>query len=149
MNSPVTYVSFLASLILLVATWSHADVAQPIPNPNIYLTHTEYVVVGGKEFKRYHFDVFNKDAFPAALFESAPSLAPCGTNTNASRTWIDLYAQSGKRLNGFCAIRSSNDLNDLWFALESDVLPPSWIYIEFTDRQTNRKYKSNLADTVQ
>ena len=27
------------------------------------------------------------------------------------------------------------------------MVPPSYIYIEMNDRQTNTKYKSNLADT--
>jgi len=26
-------------------------------------------------------------------------------------------------------------------------VPPSYVYIEMNDRQTNTKYKSNLADT--
>jgi hypothetical protein len=36
----------------------------------------------------------------------------------------------------------------IWFALEEGVVPPSWVYIEMTDRQTGTKYKSNLADTT-
>jgi hypothetical protein len=40
------------------------------------------------------------------------------------------------------------DLGQIWFALEAGVLPPSYIYIELMDRQTNTKYKSNLADTT-
>jgi len=28
------------------------------------------------------------------------------------------------------------------------VVPPSWVYIELNDRQTNTKYKSNLAETT-
>jgi len=29
-----------------------------------------------------------------------------------------------------------------------DEVPPSWVYIEMTDRKTNTKYKSNLAETT-
>jgi hypothetical protein len=32
--------------------------------------------------------------------------------------------------------------------MEEGVLPPSWVYVEINDRQTNTKYKSNLAETV-
>jgi hypothetical protein len=32
--------------------------------------------------------------------------------------------------------------------LEEGVIPPSYVYIELNDRQTNTKYKSNLADTT-
>ena len=121
--------------------------APPLPNPVIYLMGTETFQQGGKTFTRYHFDVFNKDQYPADLFAAAPSLPPCGANKKSSRTWIDLYDQSGKRLYGFCALAKPQDLNQLYFMLEEGVVPPSWIYIEMTDRQTNTKYKSNLAET--
>ena len=35
----------------------------------------------------------------------------------------------------------------IWFALEKDVIPPSWVYIELSDRKTGTKYRSNLAET--
>jgi hypothetical protein len=82
------------------------------------------------------------------MFSAAPALPPCGANTNASRSWVDLYDQRGKRLNGFCALGKNSDLNIIWFGLPVDEIPPSWIYIEVTDRQTNTKYKSNLAETT-
>jgi len=92
--------------------------------------------------------VFNKDLYPAAMFAAAPSLPPCGTNTSASRSWIDFFNQQGQRLYGFCSLGSPNDLGQIWFALPEGQLPPSYVYVEITDRQTNTKYKSNLADTV-
>ena len=79
---------------------------------------------------------------------ASPDLPPCGANTKAARTWVDLYDQSGKRLNGFCALAKSADLNGIWFALETDVIPPSYVYIELNDRKTNTKYKSNLSETT-
>ena len=121
--------------------------APPLPNPVLYFTGTEVMQQSGKTFIRYHYDVFNKTDYPAALFAEAPSLPPCGNNKKASRTWVDLFDQSGKRLYGFCALKKPEDLNQIYFALESGVVPPSWIYIEMTDRQTNTKYKSNLAET--
>jgi hypothetical protein len=136
----------LLSVVLLTATTTTKPY---LPNPVLYLTHLEYVTIGGKNFVRYFYDVDNKSAYPADLFAAAPTLPPCGTNTNASRTWVDVYDQRGKRLNGFCALSSPQDLSKLWFATEVDVVPPSYVYVEFTDRQTNTKYKSNLADTTQ
>lgn len=119
-----------------------------VPNPVLYLTGTEVYQAGGKTYVRYQYDVLNKDEFPAAMFATAPNLPPCGNNTNASRTWVDFYDQRGKRLYGFCALGKPADLGKIWFALEEDVVPPSWVYIEMNDRQTNIKYKSNLADTT-
>jgi hypothetical protein len=133
---------FLMSLTTRVAS------APPPPNPVLYLTGTEIYQAGGKQWVRYRYDVLNKMDYPAAMFAAAPALPPCGKNTNSSRTWVDIFDQSGKRIYGFCAFSKPEDLGSIWFALEVDVIPPSYIYIELTDRQTNTKYKSNLADTT-
>ncbi|MDX6445315.1 MAG: hypothetical protein QOH71_2389 [Blastocatellia bacterium] len=147
-NSRTKMLLLLPSLTLvLFATHSVAS-APVLPNPVLYLIGTEAFTQGGKQFTRYKFDVDNKDAYPAAMFAAAPDLPPCGANTKSSRTWIDIFDQRGKRLYGFCALGKPSDLNQLWFALEADVVPPSWVYIEMNDRQTNTKYKSNLAETT-
>ena len=142
------------ALLLLVIVAScfgvsgRAASALILPNPVLYLTGTEVFQSNGKTFIRYKYDVLNKGDYPADMFAAAPNLPPCGNNTKASRTWVDIYDQSGKRLFGFCALSKPADLNGIYFALEASVIPPSWIYIEMTDRQTNTKYKSNLADTT-
>ena len=137
----------VATLILVLAT--HGSAAAPVPpNPVLYFLGAEYVEVNGKQITRYRFDVLNKDQYPDDMFAQSPALPPCGANTKAARTWVDLYDQSGKRLNGFCALGKSADLNGIWFGLESSIIPPSYIYIELNDRKTNTKYKSNLADTT-
>jgi hypothetical protein len=143
-------IRFAVSFLLLLVTLLSAQVvvsAPPIPNPILYFVGTESVSQNGKAFIRYKYDVFNKADFPAEMFAPAPNLPPCGVNTKASRTWVDFYDQKGKRLYGFCAINKPADLNQLYFALEADAVPPSWIYVELTDRQTNTKYKSNLAES--
>jgi hypothetical protein len=61
---------------------------------------------------------------------------------------VDFFDSTGKRLYGFCALGKPADLGLLWFAVEEGVIPPSYVYIELNDRQTNTKYKSNLADTT-
>ena len=138
---------FPVLLLAMLATQGVAS-APPLPNPILYMTSSEAYQAGGKQFIRYQYDVFNKASYPDAMFAAAPALPPCGKNTKASRTWVDFYDQSGKRLNGFCALGKADDLGSIWFALEEGVIPPSYIYIEMTDRQTNTKYKSNLADTT-
>jgi hypothetical protein len=118
------------------------------PNPILYLTSLEYYSAGGKNWVRHRYDVFNKDQYPDAMFAAAPGLPPCGSNTNSSRSWVDFFDSRGKRLYGFCALGSSANLGKIWFATEEGTIPPSYIYIEINDRQTNTKYKSNLADTT-
>jgi hypothetical protein len=120
----------------------------PPPKPVLYLLRTEAYSANGKNWIRYRYDVANKTEYPADMFAAAPALPPCGANTNSSRTWVDFFDSTGKRLYGFCALGKPADLGLLWFALEEGVIPPSYVYIELNDRQTNTKYKSNLADTT-
>jgi hypothetical protein len=139
----------LASLILLVGATAGSAIAPVIiPNPVLVLQGQELYTANRKQWIRYNYFVENFAAFPKELFAAAPSLPPCGTNTKASRTWVDFYDSTGKRLNGFCALGRPGDLNKIWFALEEGVIPPSYVYIELNDRYTNTKYKSNLADTT-
>jgi hypothetical protein len=138
----------LAGLALMCLATDRVSTAQSaLPNPRLVFTGQELYESGGKSFVRYHYAVDNSAAYPADLFAASPQLPPCGSNTKASRTWVDIYDQGGKRLYGFCALAKPADLNGIWFALEAGVVPPSWVYIEMNDRGTNTKYKSNLAET--
>ena len=137
----------IVTVILVFATQGSAA-APVLPNPVLAFLGAEYVQIDGKQMTRYHFDVVNKEQYPNEMFAPSPDLPPCGANTKSARTWVDLYDQTGKRLNGFCALGKSADLNSLWFALETDVVPPSYVYIELNDRKTNTKYKSNLSETT-
>ena len=140
----------LAALLLTVATGGssyQASPQRPLPNPVLYLTSTEVYTNAGQTFVRYKLDVDNKSSYPDDLFAAAPTLPPCGLNKNSSRTWVDVLDSRGKRLYGFCALGKASDLGSIWFSTKEDEVPPSWVYIEMTDRQTGTKYKSNLAET--
>ena len=137
----------VVTFILVLAVQGVAS-APVLPNPIVYFLGPEYVTISGKQMIRYHYDVLNKDVYPDAMFAPSPNLPPCGANTKAARTWVDVYDQSGKKLQAFCAFGKSSDLGLIWFALGEEVIPPSYIYIELNDRQTGTKYKSNLADTT-
>ncbi|HEX8492103.1 MAG TPA: hypothetical protein VF658_04620 [Pyrinomonadaceae bacterium] len=135
-------------VLMLLATQRGSTATPPLPNPVLAFMGYEVFEANGKQWIRYRYAVANMADYPNELFAAAPDLPPCGANTKAARTWVDIYEQSGKRLYGFCALGSNNDLGQIWFALESDVVPPSWIYIEMNDRKTNTKYKSNLSETT-
>ena len=139
----------LALIIMLLVFSTTGSASAPVlPNPVLYFLGPELYETGGKQFIRYSYDVANKDEYPDDLFAASPNLPPCGSNTKAARTWVDIYDQSGKPLNAFCALGKSSDLGKIWFALEFDKVPPSYVYIEMNDRKTPIKYKSNLADTT-
>ena len=139
-----------ALALAALAAISSPAAAQSAPpgNPVLYLTGIEYYSTGGKNWVRYRYDVLNKDAYPADMFAAAPNLPPCGQNTSSSRSWVDFFDSRGTRLYGFCALGTPANLGSLWFAMEEGTVPPSYVYIEITDRQTNQTFTSNLADTV-
>jgi hypothetical protein len=144
----ITLVS--ATLLLILSSSTLESNAQTIlPNPVLYFMGAEPYTANGKDWTRYKLAVDNFTAYPNTLFAAAPTLPPCGTNTKSSRSWVDIFDSRGKRLYGFCALGKASDLNGIWFALERDVIPPSYVYIEINDRKTNTKYKSNLSDTVE
>jgi len=142
----------LSTMFLITAAGSSSLRAvtppPPPPNPVLYFVNQELYTANGKTWVRYQYDVLNKADYPAEMFAAAPALPPCGSNTKSSRTWVDFFDSRGKRLYGFCALGKPADLGGIWFALEEGEAPPSYVYIELNDRQTNTKYKSNLADTV-
>jgi hypothetical protein len=139
--------TLMAALGLLLALAATPAQAVP-PNPILYLTGSEYYTANGHNWVRHNYAVLNWDQYPAAMFAAAPALPPCGSNTNSSRSWVDFFDSRGHRLYGFCALGNPSNLNSIWFATEEGVVPPSYVYIVITDRQTNTTYRSNLADTT-
>lgn len=113
--------------------------------PVLAFVGRESFKAGGRNWTRYKLTVTNRALYTEDMFTSAPDLAPCGLNTKASRTWVEIFDAAGKRLNGFCALGSPNDLVSLWFALPEEATPPSQVFIVLVDRQYKKQYKSNLA----
>jgi hypothetical protein len=147
MKRPTRGLSLL-SLLVGAAALPGAAEAQSLPNPILFLTGQEEYRTSSGSFVRYRFDVLNKSAYPAAMFAPAPQLPPCGHNANSSRSWVDFFTSRGQRLYGFCALNSPDRLGAIWFALPVGTVPPSYVYIEINDRQTNTRLRSNLADTT-
>lgn len=148
MKSILRQTAIFLFLLLIFSALAPGNASAITPNPVLIFLGQEPATVRGNNIVRYNYTVFNLVDIPNDLFTAAPALPPCGSNTNSSRSWVDLFNQSGKRLNGFCALGNHDNLNGIWFALPEGELPPSWIYIEINDRQTNTKYKSNLAETT-
>jgi hypothetical protein len=117
-----------------------------LPAPQLRVVKTEDYEAGGQQWTRYCLSVDNCSAFPADLFEAAPDLPPCGLNRNASRTWVDINAEGGVKLYGFCALSSPNNLKDLWFARPRGQQPPASVYVTLTDRRCNITYTSNSVN---
>lgn len=119
-------------------------IAPMLPNPKLVYAGKEVYTANGKQFTRYKLKVTNFAAYPAAMFAASPSLPACGSNTSASRTWVDIFdSATNQRLYGFCALGQSQDLTELWFAVEVGKRAPQCVHIVMTDRRLNKKYISN------
>ena len=116
-----------------------------LPAPELVVAGKEDRVIGGSEYTRYELLVTNWNLYPAELFEAAPDLQPCGTNTEASRTWVDIRDQDGGRIYGFCALSSPEELRDLWFAVERGGVHPESVYVTLADRRCDAVYVSNVV----
>lgn len=155
----VRYAAFLWLTVLYVAAGSPVSAqfikgdkikVKPKINKNTMLKPTlewqkfvEDKGSDGKTYKNISFGITNWASFPDQLFAAAPALPACGSNKSASRTWLDIFdAATNKRLDGFCALNESKDLQSRSFNLPSRNLPKC-IYVVLTDRQTKVSLKSN------
>lgn len=117
--------------------------ARRIPNPRLVLdSAVAYSVGPGFPAILYDLSVRNWSLFPDALFAQSPDLPPCGSNTLAARSWVDIYDETGARLFGFCALGSASDLNHIYAPVTAR---PTRIYITITDRLTGDLYTSNMV----
>ncbi|MDD4777172.1 MAG: hypothetical protein PHV53_02670 [Fermentimonas sp.] len=115
-------------------------------NPQLYFTGKETSNINGNIFTRINLSVKNWKSFSNDLFIAAPSLPPCGLNSNASRTWVDIFDNKGKRLYGYCAFNSNENLKSFSFAVAANQNLPVNVYITLTDRAQNKVYTSNIIN---
>lgn len=114
-----------------------------LPTPVVEITGWETFEAKGATYVRYRLRVSNWQAYGDDLFVAAPDLPPCGQNTNASRTWVDIFNSSNQRIYGFCALGRASDLENLWVAVRLDT-PVQGFYIELVDRRANLSARSNI-----
>src|SRR4051812_1713131 len=91
------------AVLALASVGAQAQDKPTLPKPALRFIGTEDYTAGGSAWTRYRLVVDNEYEFDEALFKPAPDLAPCGTNTNSSRAWVDIRSTE-KRLYGFCAL---------------------------------------------
>ena len=100
----------------------------------------------GRMYRYYDLTVTNSDDYPNELFIPAPDLPSCGTNSDSSRTRVDIYDDSGTNIYEDCALTSSAGLKSLQFAMPAEANPPNSVYIELTDRACVHTYVSDPVD---
>lgn len=129
----------LLALLMLADTQLAAQ--EKLPRPVLVFTEKKDYEANGRELTLYRLDVQNKADFPAEMFEPAPDLPPCGRNANSSRSWVNIYGENGKRIYGFCALKSPDELSKLAFNVPRGTVLNE-IYIVIHDRRLNKRVKS-------
>jgi hypothetical protein len=157
----IIFLTMMISIMLCGSVFAQKDLknphggvaAPPYPFPIIAFKGTESYAVGGQKWIRYKIRVTNYKGYPEYMWLANPELPPCGTNSNSSRTWVDIYAAqsanpniAGNKIYGFCTLKSSQELNDLWFSVKAGQPPPLYIYIVIKERKVGANYKSNLIN---
>jgi len=131
-------------VIAIHAVWGEARLHAELATPELVYEGTEPVRGNSEGLVRHLFRVKNLRDFPDELFEPAPDLPPCGKNTNASRTWVNLHnAADGRVLYGFCGLKAAKDLDGIWFAAREPV--PESVFITLEDRREQEKVNSNAV----
>ena len=136
-------IAVLVLLLIAVSTTSYAQCNMPpFPIPKVkYIGMT--VEPGG--VNRYRFQVTNYDQYSDLLFVKSPTLPACGANTEASRTWVDIFRANGIRIYGFCALHDNVQLLRLHFGVKNTQPQPKAFSITMTDRKCKRTVKSALV----
>jgi hypothetical protein len=106
-----------------------------LPVPRLSFLRSERDNIRGTEFVRFYLSVDNWRDFAADFFAASPNLPPCGANTNAGRSWVDIVdSATGARIYGFCALGQPQDLTQLWFARQVGTPIPASVRIRIHDR---------------
>lgn len=119
--------------------------AQPMPAPVIAYAGAEAYVANGLDWVRFTIPVVNRADYDPALFEASPTLPPCGINTSASRTWVDIWnADTNTRIYGFCALDAPESLALIWYAAAPGGPRAVRVYVTLWDRLLNVTVQSNV-----
>lgn len=130
-------------VVLIVLAFALAAAAQNLPKPEIRLVGVADEVNNGFAVKAYEIEVVNRAEYSNELFLETNVLPPCGKNPNASRTWVNLYADRGAKIYGWCVIKDNGELASLRFNVAAGAPQPKKIFIDIIDRFEMKLARSN------
>lgn len=116
-----------------------------LPMPELVFTGKQEINTNGFEQTIYRLGVIDRSEYPNEMFEASPNLPACGRNSNSSRSRVDIFSLSGKRIYDFCALKSADELNSLAFLLPKNTRL-NGVYIIIKDRKSVTEYKSNSVE---
>lgn len=125
--------------VLLLTPFAISGQESKLPVPEVKITGRENFTYDNVNFTRYKLTVTNRSSFSDKLFVAAPGLDPCGLNTAASRTWLELYV-SGHHVYGYCNFSSNEDMRE--FTLSVPRKTVGSVVVEIFDRLRHRYSRS-------
>jgi hypothetical protein len=115
-------------------------------SPDLFYTGKKEVQRGanGNVYTYYHLSIRNSTSFPVELFTLSPDLPPCGSNLNASRTWVNIYdSETEELLYGYCGFTKPHDALDFQLAVPFGDTDTIEVYVKYIDRKCEMEYASN------
>jgi hypothetical protein len=131
--------------VLAVLVLAGAASGQGLPKPKLRFVGKVESTTRDLRLFNYELEVVNREDFDNELFVPSPALPPCGRNTNASRTWINIYNEKGERLYGHCAVMANEGLASVRFSVPARRPQPKKIFIDLVDRFEERIVRSNTV----
>lgn len=139
------YVRYATAAAAIMMTFAVIAAAQDMPKPELRFVQRVEHEENGRRFIGFELEVVNRGEYSDELFLATPVLPPCGKNTSASRTWVNIYDERKVRLYGHCMIKTSAELASIRFAVPAGGNIPKKIYIDLVDRFEERVVKSNMV----
>lgn len=131
-------------LLLLFAVSSTAAPPCDIPFPKPVVNY-KGATLGVPGYFNIYFGVGNFAAYSNTLFAASPNLPPCGLNTTAARTWLEIYTNTGVRIYGYCALVQNTQMQKLSFPWKKGTPLPKGFFIRLRDRRCNKMVQSNTV----
>jgi hypothetical protein len=123
-----------------------------LPSPDLIYTGRKEVYRGadGNVYNYYKLSIKNCASFPVELFTLSPELPPCGSNPNASRTWVNIYSsETDEYIYGYCGLTKPHDASELDLAIPFGYNDTIGVYVKYIDRKCELEYISNTIDIIQ
>jgi len=134
-------ITIVSLFVMFAAAFAaYPQCATPFPKPVLNFSGT---TEGAPGYLNQWFFVGNAAQYDNSLFAASPELPACGLNKNASRTWVEIYTDTGAYIYGYCALTQNAQLKKLSFPWKKTTPLPKGFFIRMRDRKCNRVVQSN------
>jgi hypothetical protein len=135
-------VTFCMLLLFAAASSAAPPCDTPFPKP---IANYKGASDGASGYFNISFGVSNFASYSNTFLTASPDLSACGLNTSASRTWLEVYTNTGVRIYGYCALSQNTQMQKLSFPWKKGTPLPKGFFIRLHDRRCNKIVQSNTV----